>query len=118
MKKLLMFLRAVKLVFTEYAEMRAYIFNDQGPDDVIWTDWTASKEDSNKARPREAVMSQLRNRVEGGESRTISTLGFDGVFPRYERRGNTKRKLYNQKLYLVNKTCKTGIGNKSSNREN
>jgi len=104
MKKLLMFLRAFKLVFTEYAEMRAYIFNDQGPDEDIGPDWTRFEVDYNKARPGEAAMFQLRDRAEGGEPRTISTLGFDGVLPQYERRGNTKRKLYNQKLYLSNKT--------------
>lgn len=103
MKKLLMLLCAVKSVFTEYAKMRAYIFNDNFnriPGNDIGPDWAELEESNNDVRPREAVISQLRDRDAGVVIRTISTLGFDGVFPQYERRGNTKRKPYNQKLYL------------------
>ncbi len=43
--------------------------------------------------------SKIRNRDSGVESRVISTLGFDGIMPETERRGNPKRKPHSENPY-------------------
>jgi hypothetical protein len=43
--------------------------------------------------------SKIRDRDSGVESRVISTLGFDGIMPETERRGNPKRKPHSENPY-------------------
>jgi hypothetical protein len=42
---------------------------------------------------------KVRDREVCVESRVISTLGFDGIMPKTERRGNPKRKPHNENPY-------------------
>ncbi len=91
-----MFLRAVKSIFTEYARIRTSIFDEsinRGSGKDIDHDWTAFVQGSDNVRTRGiASTPNVWDRHAGVESRAISNLGFDGVMPKTERRGNPKRK--------------------------
>ena len=85
MNKLLMFLRLVKLLFTEYKERYAC--------------WTEFEEDNREVITIQKGKSKLRDRDAGVASMAIPTLGLDGIPPQYERKGNPKRKPHNENRY-------------------
>ncbi len=102
MNKILMLLRAVTPVFTEYQKMRAYMFDEnfhRGPDKDIESDWTEFEENNKEVRTREEGISKLKDKDAGVASRAISTLRLDGILPQYERRRNLKRKQHNENRY-------------------
>ena len=110
MKTLLMFLRAVKSIFTEYAKIRANIFDkniNRGLDKDMGAEWTEFAQDNNDAQTREQkATSKVKDRDTGVRSRAISTLGFDGIMPETERRGNPKRKQHSENPYRNYKSGK------------
>ena len=59
---------------------------------------TQNTEDSTEKEVKKETF-KVRDRDVCVESRVISTLGFDGIMPKTERRGNPKRKPHNETPY-------------------
>ena len=59
---------------------------------------TQNTEDSTEEGVKKETF-KVRDRDVCVESRVISTLGFDGIMPKTERRGNPKRKPHNENPY-------------------